>query len=291
MNTIILAKKQYFLLIFLCFLFSLHTVGAHAEEIEVVNRPINTSGLTGLLITTSPYTLSPGTVEIGASILSENSIKPDFTITEYPISAAVGLSDNAEFGLKCSYYNISEGPTETRVITRKTGDLKLSYKWKFLPHPEDSKLPGFALIVGGRIPTEDRNDQKTNSVSHWGAHLGLTAGSEISWKDHVVGIYADGQIVGQDLSDEQRSDTSWTFNAGILFPISKHQNLQMFIEYSMISGKDVATLSGGDYNTLTYGLRLVTERFNLTIGSQSLHKKLDGYENSGRVMGTMGIKL
>jgi hypothetical protein len=53
------------LIIFFCsFLFQWTDV-AVAEELEIVNRPVNTSGLTGLLMTTSPYTLAPGTVEIG----------------------------------------------------------------------------------------------------------------------------------------------------------------------------------------------------------------------------------
>jgi hypothetical protein len=65
----------------------------------------------------------------------------------------------------------------------------------------------------------------------------------------------------------------------------------MLIEYSLITQKDMMTLSGGDYTALTYGLRLVTERLNLTIGTQSIHKKLEGYDNSGRVIGLMSIKF
>jgi hypothetical protein len=64
----------------------------------------------------------------------------------------------------------------------------------------------------------------------------------------------------------------------------------MFIEFSLVTGKD-DNLGGGDYTGLTYGLRLVTERFNLTIGSQSLHKKLEGYDNSGRLIGLMSVKF
>lgn len=279
------------LIIVMGVLLFLHPGDALADEIELVNRPINTSGLTGLLITTSPFTLPPGTVEIGASILSESSILPDYTITEYPLSAAFGFTNNSEFGFKCSYFNITEGPTGTRMITRQTGDIELSYKWNFIQHQEDSIFPGIALIIGGMIPTDDNIESKTNSVSEWGVRLGLTAGTEIIWKDYALGIYADGQIVGQDLNDDKLNDTSWMFNAGLLFPISKYQNLQMLIEYSLTTGKDITTLSGSDNDTLTYGLRLVTKRFNLTIGNQNLHKRLKGYDNSGRVIGLMSIKF
>ncbi|MCK9419396.1 MAG: hypothetical protein M0R70_08480 [Nitrospirae bacterium] len=285
-------KMKLPVLIFsLCALLFLEPDSAVAEELEIVNHPVNTSGLTGLLLTTSPYTLTPKTVEIGASVLSENSIRPDYTITEYPLSATIGISNNSELALRTSYISISEGPTGTTVVTRKTGDIELSYKWNFIPHQEDSLRPAVALIITGLMPTENNSDLRANSVSHWGMRLGLSAGTEVSWKEHIVGIYADGQMAGQDLTDKRLKDLYWIFNAGLLFPISKYGNLQMFIEYSLITGKDLMTLSGGDYTGLTYGLRLVTERFNLTIGTQSLHKKLEGYDNSGRVIGMMSMKF
>jgi len=278
--------------LFLCALLFLWSAAlAQAEELEIVNHPVNTSGLTGLLITTSPYTLTPRTVEIGASVQYENSIRPDYNITEYPLSVTIGMSNNGELALRSSYYSISEGPTGSSVVTRKTGDLELSYKWNFIPPQEDSMRPAVALIITGLMPIENNSDLRTNSVSHWGMRLGLSAGTEVSWQEHILGIYADGQMAGQDLTDKRLKDFYWLLNAGMLFPISKYKNLQMFIEYSLITGKDMITLGGGDYTGLTYGLRLVTERFNLTIGSQSLHKKLEGYDNSGRVMGLMSIKF
>lgn len=279
------------LLFFLCALLFREPDIAAAEELEIVNHPVNTSGLSGLLMTTSPYTLTPGTFEIGVSILSENSIRPDYTITEYPLSATIGISNNSEFAFRSSYFSISEGPTGSTVVTRKTGDIELSYKWNFIPYTEASMRPAVALIITGLLPTENNTDLKANSISHWGMRLGLSAGTEVSWQEHILGIYADGQMAGQDLTDRRQKDLYWLFNAGLLFPISKYKNLQMFIEYSLISGKDLITLGGGDYTGLTYGLRLVNERFNLTIGSQSLHKKIEGYDNSGRVMGLMSIKF
>jgi hypothetical protein len=177
------------------------------------------------------------------------------------------------------------------VVTRKTGDIELSYKWNFMPPQEDSMRPAVALIVTGLMPTENNSTPRTDSVSHWGMRLGISAGTELTWQEHILGIYADGQIAGQDLADKRLKDFYWLLNAGMLFPISKYKNLQMFVEYSLITGKDLITLGGGNYTALTYGLRLVTGRFNLTIGSQSLHKKLEGYDNSGRVIGLMSFKF
>jgi hypothetical protein len=285
-------KLPLFILLFnLCVLPFLWTSATGAEELEFVNRPVNTSGLTGLLITTSPFTLAPGTVEIGVSIQSENSIRPDFTITEYPLSASVGISNSSELAVRSSYFTISEGPTGSNVVTRKTGDIELSYKWNFVPQLEDSSRPSVALIVTGMMPTDNNRDLKTNSVIHWGMRLGLSVGSEINWKEHILGIYADGQVAGQDLTDNKLKDLYGIINAGMLFPISKYKNLQMLIEYSMVTHKDMLTLSGRDYTALTYGLRLVTERLNLTIGTQSLRKQLEGYDNSGRVIGLMSVKF
>jgi len=287
-----LKKPCPFIILFILgALLFLSPAAALAEELEIVNHPVNSSGLTGLLMTSSPYTLAPGTVEVGMSIQSENSVRPDYTITEFPVSAAVGISKSSEMAVRSSYYSITEGPTGSNVITRKTGDIELSCKWNFMPQPEGSMRPAVAMIVTGILPTDNNRDAKTSSVTHWGMRLGISVGTEVSWRDHVIGIYADGQMAGQDLTDATMKDLYWIANAGLLFPISKYQNLQMFIEYSVVSQKDVMTLSGGDYTALTYGLRLVTERFNLTIGTQSIHKKLEGYDSSGRVIGLMSMKF
>lgn len=291
MRVAMVNMKLYVMLVFLCFYLLGDPVLAGAEELEIVNHPVNLSGLTGLLITTLPYTLAPGTVETGFSILSENSIRPDYTITEYPFSATVGVSDNSELALRASHYSISEGPTGSSVVTRKTGDLELSYKWNFSSQPESSIRPAVALIITGLMPMDNNSDHKANSVLHWGMRFGLSAGSEISWREHILGIYADGQLAGQDFTDKQLKDLYWLINTGMLLPISKYRNLQMFIEYSLVTGKNAITLGGANYTGLTYGLRLVTGRFNLTFGSQSLHKKLEGYDNSGRVMGLMSAKF
>jgi len=121
--------------------------------------------------------------------------------------------------------------------------------------------------------------------------LGLSAGVEISWRDRVLGVYADGQVAGQDLTEARLEDLYGIMNAGLLLPISKNQNLQMFIEYSLVTGKDTTTLSGGNFTAFTYGLRLVSAQFNLTFGTQFLRKRVEGYDNSGRVIGLISMKF
>ncbi len=284
-------SKQVFLQIVIIIISLGLSVEALAEEIEMVNRPVNTSGLTGLLVTTSPYTAVSGTVEVAASILSENSVKPDFTITEYPLSVTVGLPHNSELALRASYFELKEGPTATATADRKAGDFQLSYKWNFLPPIEASPRPAVALIIGGMVPLGNNPDPKISTVVHWGALVGLSAGSEIEFGDHILGIYADAQLRGQDLSDKSLKDIWEVLNMGLLFPISKYRNLQIFVEYTIVHGREKIPLEGGDYSAAMYGLRLLNERFNVTIGTQFLHKKTEGYDDSDRLVGMMSVKF
>jgi len=264
----------------------------YAEELEIVNRPVNTSGMTGLLMTTSPFTLPPKSLEIGMMALSENSLAPNFTATAYSMTVSMGLSHKSEIALKSTYYYANEDPDQ---ISRGMGDTELSYKWNVRPQTEFSSMPGISLILTGVFPTAD-TVTGINSISHWGGRMGISLGSELIWEDHIIGIYADGQIAVQDLSDKELRDSYSLANAGILLPISKYRNLQMIIEYSQRKGKDIntndiSTVDSVDFSSVTYGLRLVNERFNLTFGTQFIHKSQEGLANSNRVIGMMSIKL
>jgi hypothetical protein len=264
---------------------------ASAEELEMVNRPVNTSGLTGLLVTTGPYTAASGTFEVAASILYENSVTPEFARTEYPLSVTVGLPHNSELGLRGSYFELKEGPTGTAAVERKTGDLQLSYKWNFLPQAESSIIPAVSLLVAGMVPMERNTDPIFNEADKWGFALGLSAGTEIGWSDHILGIYADAQLRGRDPDEKRLRDLWEVVNAGLLFPVSKFRNLQILLEYTIVHGKEQVTAEGGDYSAATYGLRLLSEQFNLTIGTQFLRKRTEGFRNSGRVVGLMSLKM
>jgi hypothetical protein len=264
---------------------------ACAEELEIVNRPVNTSGLTGLLVTTAPYCVSPGTVEVAASILYENSTTPEFTTTEYPLSVTFGMPHNSEIGLRGSYFELKEGPTATAAAARKTGDLQLSYKWNFLPQTESSIIPAVSMIVAGVVPVGRSSNPNINTVDHWGFAVGLSAGTEIEWSDHILALYADAQIRGRDPDEKRLRDLWEVVNAGVLFPVSKYRNLQILFEYTIVRGRDKITIDGGDYSAATYGLRLLNERFNLTIGTQILHKRTEGFENSGKIFGLMSLKI
>jgi hypothetical protein len=258
-----------------------------AEELELINRPVNTSGLTGLLITTSPFTLPPRTFEIAAMVLSESSLLPKYTVNSYPLTFSLGLASNKELALRTQYIYRNEDPG---IKSRGMGDTEFSFKWNLLPQPEDRNRPAVAIIVTGIFPTGDR-EAGTNSVNHWGCRAGIALGSEISWEDRIVALYADIQGALQDVSDKEQRDSYMLMNAGLLFPVSKYRNLQVLVELNRRSGKDIENIDGGDYSAVTYGLRLVSERFNLTLGTQFINKATEGYNNTSRVLGTLSVKL
>jgi hypothetical protein len=266
----------------------LSTAPSSAEELELINRPVNMSGLTGLVFTTAPFTLPKRSIEIAAATLSENSTVPDFTVSELPVlSISAGIAQNMELALSSSQFHMTMNQGETR---KGRGDTELSYKWNFLPQTESSLRPAVALIVTGIAPTGDR-DLNLGVVAHWGAKFGLSIGKEITWGDHVLLACADGQMVVHDSTDERFRDTYGILNVGLLYPISKYRNLQVIVEYNLVNGIDKISAVGGDYTALTFGLRLVSERFNLTIGSQFLRKRVEGFENASRVIGMASMKF
>jgi len=261
----------------------------HAEELEMVNRPINTSGLTGLLYTTTPYTLAPGIIEAGFASISEDSAQPAYTLNEYPVVLSAGIGHDMELAIRSTYFSQQTG-TSSIQRSRGSGNVEVFYKWNVRPQQEYSAMPAVAILLSAIFPSDD-NKSGFAQVKNWGAHIGVSVGSEISWDEHILGIYADAAMAIHDLSNSRYRDRFGSMNAGILLPISKQRNLQLFLEYGFVGGKDVVNVYGLDYSAITYGLRMVSERMNLTIGTQFQHKELPGYGNSGKVVGMASVKF
>lgn len=275
-------------LLLLTFLFLAGSIHAEeAEELELINRPVNNSGLTGLISTTMPQTLPEGTLETGLMLISENSFTPDYTITSYPLAICYGTGRSSEVALRAVYLHTQESDLAS---SRGFGDTELSWKWNLRKQPESSSSPGIALFFTGILPTGDR-EAGMNTVQHWGMRAGLSAGSEVELADYIFGAYADGQIAVQDLSDQQYRDRYQMLNLGMLFPISKYRNLQMIVEYNRMGGRDSTMLHEVDYTAMAYGLRLVSERLNITIGTQLMRKSAEEYGNSSRISGVISVKL
>ncbi len=260
---------------------------AGSEEPEMINRPVGSSGLTGLLYTTTPFMLPQGTWEAGASVSTERNYRPEYSVTSYAFSISHGLSRSVETAVRSAYWTESESQV---IEKRGAGDTEILVKWGIIPPKEYSMRPSVAAIAAVIAPSGDRN-AGTHTVQHWGFRAGMSMGTELLLEDYVMGVYADGQMTIQDLSDESLRDWFHSVNAGVLLPVSKHRNLQMFLEYNRQKGKDAVTLRGNDYSAVTYGLRLVSVRFNLTIGTQFIHKYVDDHDDASRIMGMLSIKL
>lgn len=260
-----------------------------AQELDLLNRPVNVSGLTGLIQTTSPFVLPAKTFEICPSVQSLNSLSPSFSLNEYSLGMGAGIGNNMEFAVRSAYYTYNRDSSGTRL--RNTDDIDLAFKWNFIRQQDPGAFePAVSLLLGAAIPAKHR-DLLTSTVDHWSATLGIALGSELAWLDHTLALYGDAKMTVQDLSQTASRDRYYTVNAGILFPISKARNLQMLVEYTIVSGRDVLLVSGGDHGAVTYGLRLVNERFNLTIGTQFIHNKEDGFSDSSRVTGILSYKI
>ncbi len=228
------------------------------------------------------------TFELAAGTSSQTSTIPDLTLNEVPIiSLTLGIAHNMELAAKGSYLHLKEDGQQTQ---RGSGDTELSFKWNFLPQTESSPYPAIAVTLTGIAATGTKN-LNVGAPAHWGARCGLSIGREITWTDHVLGAYIDGQLEAHDLSDDRYKDWFGTLNIGLLYPISKYRNLQLIIEYNLVSGIDKISSVGGNYSGFTYGLRMVNERFNLTIGAQFLRNDVQGFQDASRIIGMGSIKF
>lgn len=261
---------------------------AAAQELDIVNRPVNLTGLTGLFTTTTPFTMERGTFETAISAMSETSAVPDFTLNEFVASLTIGITRSMEIALRASYLTQELGLDPHKK--RGPGDTELLYKWNFLPPDERPYIPAAAVFIAVQGLTGDR-DSGFQRYHNWGAKAGISLGREINFEEHIIGVYFDGQLAVEDLNRNEYRDRYGLFNAGMLLPISKRHNLQLLIEYSSVSGKLYEDIDGKDSSTITYGIRLVSDRFNLTVGDQFIRKKIEGQDNLGKVIGTLSIKF
>src|SRR3990170_4084241 len=108
-NNMKMKKPFIYILLTLSFLVILPT-RVPAEELDVINRPVNVSGLSGLLVTTLPFSLEPGAVETGIAVFSENSKRPDYTISEYIATISVGTGKGTEIAVRGSSISIKSLP-------------------------------------------------------------------------------------------------------------------------------------------------------------------------------------
>ncbi len=257
----------------------------------MVNRPVNIQGLTGLIVANSAYTQPKGGFTIGLSGLGENSSTPNYSIAQGIFTATYGASDRIEVGLRAKM--IVEGLGSSSQRQTGAGDTDLLVKWRVTSQTDE--LPAVALGVGLILPTGDR-DKGFSEAKHEGIRLMLIGAHEKEMPGGIVlGFYADGQVVLIDQLERRTgnpyNDRYGIVNAGILVPLTESNQLQVILEYNLVTGKSVLTLGEEDYTAITPGLRYVTPRFNFTAGVQFLNKNIGGYSNDERYIATISYRF
>jgi hypothetical protein len=185
--------QQVMLLCLLLFVVFCGQADATSQELDIVNRPVNLQGLTGLIVTTTPFTMPRGALEIAFSATSETSAVPDITVSEFLGSLTIGITRPWKYAPGVvSHTGIGLDPNKKRGM----GDTGLLYKWNIIPPGEKAYIPAAAVFVAVQGLNGDR-DNGFQRFHNWGAKIGLSLGREINFEEHIIGVYFDGQLVGK----------------------------------------------------------------------------------------------
>ena len=259
------------------------------EVIQVINRPPNIQGLTGLLVMNSAFTRPAGTLAVGASALVEDSKTPDYSVVQVPITLTYGITDTIEAGIKVKYVNYAKS------LESGPGDSELAVKWRLNTHSATS--PELAIGLAGILPTAD-DTKGLNDVVNWGAKFMVLATSETRIGDNsFLGIYLETQAVFIDGfsagNGTNTQDRYGVINIGLLLPISESNRLQAMLELSdNVRKRHTRTvLAEGDQSGVTPALRYVTDTLSVTAGIQFLRKDTKGYEDTLRWIGTLSYQF
>jgi len=276
--------------------FSLDRYGPHSvdysdvSDFVVMGRPVNIQGLTGLLITNSAYTRAAGEVAIGLSASLEDSSDPNYSIVLGALTATIGLTDRFEVGLKGKMVATNVGSDTTREVGQ--GDTDVLLKWRI--SSQGDTLPAFALGFAYTFPTGD-STKGFNEVEQQGIKLMLIATSENKiLDDSFIGVYFEGQAVYNDqihrVGAVAKEEAYGVINAGLLFPISDDNRVQLGLEYNKVFKKDIVTLNEGNYTAFTPSLRYAGDIFYAQAGVQFLSVDTTSPPRADkRLIGSLGL--
>ena len=257
------------------------------EVIPIVNRPANIYGLTGLMVTTSAYSLAAGKFEAGVSVLSEKSTKLGYNVLQVPVTATYGLTDQLEVGLRTKYASVES--TSPRTTRSGVGSAELALKYRF---GTDSDMPELAVGLVGILPAGS-DTKGLNEARHRGMKVVAMATSETKLgESSFLGLYFEGQVVFIDRgSKTPNSDRYYVYNAGLLLPLSSDNRLQGMLEFNGITKKSGGTTADPlevNEGGVTPALRFVTKKLNVTAGAQIMDKKVAEYKDTVRWICTVG---
>jgi hypothetical protein len=258
------------------------------SELLVVNRPVDTQGLNGLLFMNSAFTQPAGHVAVGTFLLYEKStgLPQSFSIIQGGASLTMGITNAIEVGVKGKGVRLNYKGLSSPEIGQ--GDTDVLVKWKILSQEESH--PALALGFAWSFPTGDKT-KGLNEINEESVRFMLMASKEKRFLDNsFIGVYLEAQEVMNDVSRESSAlyDKYAVFSAGALFPISDDNRVQAMLEYGRTYKKGSATFGTyKDYSGLTPGLRFVTEHLNVSAGIQFLNKTDSDYPNDQQYVGTI----
>jgi hypothetical protein len=238
---------------------------------EQVFRGTNARGMTGLIVTNSAYTTRRGNLVLGLGGVTDTTA--GVSSTTVPLTATYGWSDSVEFGVAASYVS-------TAAATG-LGDTEINWKWRFRNQGE--YLPAMGLALGLIAPTGAAG---LKTVQNWGAKLNLMASSESALTEtFYIGMYLDGEV-GQLDPGAAAAESYTALNAGVLFPISDDNRLQLLAESNSVAGRAAAA---NNYTAITAGLRYASDGFKFTLGGQSLSRS--DSTTSSRMYVNVGVEF
>ena len=238
---------------------------------EEIRRGTNLSGLTGLFITNSAYTVRDeemvlaGTA-VASSASGTNIINGTFTVT-------YGLANSFEIGLATGVnVNLAGGSGMS--------DTELSAKWRFRSQSE--YLPAMGFSTSLILPTGSGG---FGVVDIGGLTVRGLASSESQLSDTIfIGLYVD---VGISVLDTTAGlDGHYELNLGGLMPISDDNHLQLIGELNYVTGKAVAA---NNYTAATFGARY--NRNALRLGAAVQAQRTQAATSVTRAFGSMSLSF
>ena len=231
------------------------TMGSESYQAEDVYHGISESGLTGLGMTVSPYTMGTG-ISASVNVFAEPTTGGTAVIT-MP-SVTLGLGNSVELSARTALV--------TAPGLSEVGDTEVSAKYRFRAMSES--MPSMAIVASAYLPTA--SNAAVADVSAVSGRIMVVAGGEAQVSDTtVVGMYLNYShfLIDPGTATQVTYDIA---NVGLMIPISDDQRLQGMLEAFLPSGKPtVTTMLGGTNPHYRIGLRYATRFLKVTAGVET----------------------
>ena len=224
-------------------------------EAEGVYHGISESGLTGLGMTVSPYTMGTG---ISATVNAFGEPTTGGTYLALMPSVTLGVGKNIEFSARTALV--------TAPGISEVGDIEISAKYKFRSLGET--MPAMAIAASAFLPTA--TNASVADVSATSGKIMVIIGGEAQVTDTaVVGMYLNYSHYIIDPGTATQVTYQIT-NLGLMIPLSDDQKMQGMLEAYLPTNKPfVTTMIGGVNPHYRIGLRYAGRFLKITAGVET----------------------